>query len=148
VVTALAAGAHLSAGGRARPEVLLAVLIGAWVVSTALASRRLATAQLVGLLVLGQVVVHTLGSTEPASGHDLAMLLAHVIGTAASAWALRRGEDVLTAVADRLVLRFATPLSVALPAPVRVAAVTETWAPTDSRRVHDAEERGPPVGSR
>jgi hypothetical protein len=76
------------------------------------------------------------------------MLLAHVIGTAASAWALRRGEDVLTAVADRLVLRFATPLSVALPAPVRVAAVTETWAPTDSRRVHDAEERGPPVGCR
>lgn len=148
MVTALAAGAHLTAGGRARPEVLLAVLIGAWVASTALASRRLTTAQLVGLLVLGQVVVHTLGTTEPASGRDLAMLLAHVTGTAASAWVLRRGEDLLSTVADRLVLRYASPIVAGVSVPDHVAAVTGSWTPTGSRRVHDAEERGPPVGAR
>ena len=144
----MAAGAHLSAGGRARPDVLLAVLIGTWVVATALTSRRLPTSQLVGLLLLGQVVVHALGSTDTSTGRDLPMLIAHVAGTAVSAWLLRRGEDVLSSVADRLVLRFSTPLAVALPAPVRVPAIAHAWTPSGSRRVHDAEERGPPVGAR
>jgi hypothetical protein len=148
LVTALAAGAHLSAGGRAHPELLLAVLVGAWVVATALAFRRLTTGQLVGLLVLGQVAVHMLGATQTATGHDGTMLLAHVTGTAVSAWALRCGEDVLSNVADRLVLRFATPLTAALPVPGRVEMLADAWAPSRARRVHDAEERGPPVSAR
>jgi hypothetical protein len=148
VVTALAAGAHLSAGGRARPEVLLAVLLGAWILTFCLGSRRITTAQLVGLLVLGQVVVHSLGSTVPSAGHDLTMLLAHVAGTGLSAWVLRHGEDVLSGLADRLVLRFATPLGVALPGSWRVEALSGAWVPHRSRRDHAVEERGPPVSVR
>jgi hypothetical protein len=146
VVTALAAGAHLSAGGRARPDVLLAVLVGAWLVAAALSSRRLATGQLVGLLVLGQVVVHTL-SPSASSGRELTMLLAHVTGTAVSTWLLRRGEDVLSSIADRLVLRFARPLAIGPAAPGRVVVLADAWAPSGARRLHDAEERGPPVGA-
>jgi hypothetical protein len=126
--------------------VLLAVLVGAWLVAAALSSRRLATGQLVGLLVLGQVVVHTL-SPSASSGHDLTMLLAHVAGTAISAGVLRRGEDALWSIADRLVLRFARPLAVVPVAPGRVAVLVDAWAPSGTRRLHDAEERGPPVGA-
>ncbi len=146
VCTLLAAGAHLSAGGRASTPVLLIAFVGTWSVAAGLAGRRLATSQLVGLLVIGQVVVHV-GSPSAAAGHDATMIAAHLVGTMLSAWLLRRGEDSVWTFADRLGLRFdlvarleSVPTLGWLPLPV-------SW---DGRRptlllAHVTDGRGPPV---
>jgi hypothetical protein len=59
------------------------VLLSTGAVAHALAGHRLATTQLTGLLLVGQVVTHAV-SPPAHAGSDLPMLLAHVAGTAAT----------------------------------------------------------------
>ena len=51
------------------------------------------------------------------------MLVAHVVGTALSAMLLRRGEDTLWTLAERIVIRAASVASAATPTPWRPSAV-------------------------
>jgi hypothetical protein len=147
VCTVLASGAHLTAGGRASPVSVSSVFLGTWAISAALAGRRLTTSQLVGLLMFGQAVTHVV-STPAGSDGDAAMLAAHVAGTALSAVLLRKGEDALWTLADRMALRAAAIIS---------TVSSLQWRPSaaliPSRRthrllqlIHVIEGRGPPTG--
>ncbi len=147
VCTALAGGAHVAAGGRASAGSLVVVLLGTWMVAAALSERRLATSQLVGLLLLGQAVTHV--ASPPAStGHDGAMLAAHVLGTVLSALLLRHAEDALWTLADRIALRAAALVHAVTPMPHRPApvpvALSRTLRPV--LLTHVVEGRGPPAG--
>jgi hypothetical protein len=145
--TVLAAGSHLAAGGRASSVSLAAVFVGTWVIAVALAGRRLATTQLVGLLMFGQAVTHVV-STPTGSNGDAAMLATHVAGTALSAVLLRRGEDTLWSLAEHMALRVVAIIS---------TVSSLQWRPSASliasRRthrllqlIHAIEGRGPPTG--
>lgn len=145
--TGLAAGAHLAGGGRASLLGLVLVSLATGVVAHALAGHRLATTQLTGLLLLGQVVTHAM-SPPADSGSDLAMLLAHVAGTAASLVLLRRGEDLLWTFADRIALRATAVVELVTTPPVAPAPV-----PVETPRAHEGARlasaiarRGPPDG--
>jgi hypothetical protein len=147
VCTVLAAAAHLAAGGRASSVSLAAVFLGTWAMCAALARRRLTTSQLVGLLMFGQAVTHVVGSTA-GSHADAAMVAAHVAGTALSTMLLRRGEDALWTLAERIALRASHITDAVTSMPRRPATVL-----VESRRAHRPlllthviEGRGPPVG--
>ncbi len=146
--TLLAAGAHLSAGGRASVAALGAVLVGTWLIAVVLAGRRFTTSQLIGLLIIGQVVVHLVSAPTGGSTTDSTMLVAHVTGTAVSAWMLRHGEDALWTLADRIGLH---PLAITRVVPVapRNVAPVPVVSSRPLRRImlaHAIEGRGPPVG--
>ena len=146
VCTVLSAGAHLSAGGRASTTSLAVVFLGTWVVAFALAGRRLATSQLVGLLMLGQAVTHVVSTA--GAGSDAAMLAAHVVGTALSTLLLRRGEDALWTLTDRMALRAVSVLAAVAPSPWRRAPVLVVTSHTHRPVLltHVIEGRGPPAG--
>ena len=148
VCTILAGGAHVSAGGRASTTSLVVVFLGTWAVAFALAGRRLATTQLVGLLLLGQALTHVVSPPAAEAGSDFTMLLAHVVGTALSAVLLRRGEDALWTLADRIVLRAVYVASAATPTPWRASAVLIASNRTHRPLLltHVIEGRGPPAG--
>ncbi len=147
VCTALAAGAHLAAGGRASTAGLVAVLLGTSAVAVALAGRRLTTSQLVGLLMLGQAVTHVV-SAPVAPGSDATMLAAHVLGTTLSALLLRRGEDALWTLADRIALRAIAITSAVTSVPCRPGPVLVASQQTHRPLLltHVIEGRGPPAG--
>jgi hypothetical protein len=147
VCTVLAAGAHLTVGGRASSASLVAVFVGTWVITVALAGRRLTTSQLVGLLMFGQSVTHVV-STPAGSDGDAAMLAAHVAGTALSALLLRHGEDALWTLAERTALRavaiISTVSSLQWRPPASLIASPRTHRP--HQLIHVIEGRGPPAG--
>ncbi len=147
VCTVLAAGAHVTAGGRAPAASLVLVFVGTWTVAALLTARRLTTSQLVGLLLIGQVVVHV--ASGPAhGGNDSRMLTAHVVGTAVSAWLLRHGEDLLWTLAERVGLRVGVVTTVRSIRPWRPANVLIAWVRSHRRLLlsHVIEGRGPPAG--
>ena len=100
-----------------------------------------------GLLLLGQAVTHVVSAPAMGAGSDTAMLAAHVAGTALSALLLRRGEDALWTLVERISLR-ATAITTAVagvpwhPAAVLVAT-TSTHRPL--LLAHVIEGRGPPA---
>ena len=103
-----ALGAHVLAGGHAAHLTVVAVFIASGAIAWALAGVRLTSAQLLGILVLGQIGVHGV-SMASASGHTtpmgLSMLAIHAGVTLLSWWALSRGEAFVWAVAQHLALR-------------------------------------------
>ncbi|MFZ0141554.1 MAG: hypothetical protein WAL70_10745 [Aeromicrobium sp.] len=147
VCTVLAAGAHAFGGGQASAAILLA-FVCTWVVAAGLSARRLTTSQLVGLLLIGQVVVHLVSEPAGGVGSHTSMLVAHVVGTALSAWLLRHGEDALWTLAERIGLRVGIVTTVDPIAPSRPAAVLIRSVRTHRRTLltHVIEGRGPPVG--
>lgn len=147
VCTGLAAGAHVAGGGRPSLAGLAVVLLGTGVVAHALAGHRLATTQLTGLLLMGQVVTHAVSAPAPP-GSDAAMLAAHVLGTGASVLLLRRGEDALWTLAERIALR-ATAVAQLVSVPPAAPAPVPVAAPRSDHAVLLASEiarRGPPAG--
>lgn len=144
-VTAAALG-HLSAGGTMPAAAAVSAFGGSAAVAWLLSARRVTSSQLLGLLVLCQVVVH-LG----ASGHEMTMgagmIAAHLAATAVSVLALSRGEAFVWRLAERLALRVAPLLRAVLaPAtrPLRVAHVAPRVR-HDVRLAHSRWLRGPPV---
>ncbi len=76
------------------------------------------------------------------------MLVAHVVGTALSAWLLRHGEDALWTLAERIGLRVGIVTTVDPIAPSRPAAVLirSVRSHRHTLLTHVIEGRGPPVG--
>jgi hypothetical protein len=146
-VVAAAAGHH-AAGGALPPAAVVSAFAGSAVVAWLLSARRLTAAQLLGLLVLCQVVVH-LGASDGEMTMGAAMTAAHVGATAVSVLVLARGEAFVWGLAERLGLR-AVPLLHAAPAlPVVLPGPVSTATPRSLRDVHLAHSRwlrGPPVG--
>jgi hypothetical protein len=145
--TLLAAGAHAFGGGRASAATVL-VFVGTWAVAAGLAARRLTTSQLVGLLLIGQVVTHLASESAGAGGTHASMLAAHVGGTVLSAWLLRHGEDALWTLAERIGLRVGVVTALEPIAPSRPPAVLVGSGRSHRRTVlsHVIEGRGPPAG--
>ena len=141
-----AAVGHHAAGGPLPAVAVLSVFAGAAVVAWLLSARRVTPSQLLGLLVLCQVVVH-LGASEGDMVMGGTMIGAHVAATAVSVLALARGEALVWRLAERLVLR-AVPLLRAIaatPSSRRVAPVAATRSRRDVRLAHSRSLRGPPV---
>lgn len=137
----LAGAGHLLAGGGTPSlrALLLALLVVA-LLSTAVASRQVSAWRLTAVVGGGQVVLHHAFGWVPgshgaaadplvdaAAGHQLlwsdpTMLAAHVLATALTVTALRRGEAALLALcswAGPLVLVVATPAPVGPARPLR-----------------------------
>lgn len=101
VVVACATLAHVGAGGAVGAEAVAGLAAVSTLVALVLTGRRLTTGQLLGLLVLGQVGLHVLGT--PAGSHDAAMALSHAAATLASLLVLRHGEDLWWSATERVV---------------------------------------------
>ncbi len=145
---ATAATGHASAGGTIGHSAVIATFGGAAAIAWLLSARRVTPGQLIGLLVLCQVVVH-LGCSTGEMQMSASMLLAHVAATAASAAMLARGEAFVWQLAERLGLRVAPPtFERAVIPPVRLLSpVIATRSLHDVRLAHSRVERGPPSGS-
>jgi hypothetical protein len=146
-VTAAALGHH-TAGGMMPPVAVLSVFAGSALVAWLLSARRVTATQIVGLLVLCQLVVH-FGASDGEMTMGAAMIAAHLAATTVSVVVLARGEALVWRLADRLVLR-AVPLLTALPVvpPARrVQTVTRIRSRRDVRLTHSRVLRGPPVGA-
>lgn len=147
---ASAFGAHLLAGGQAELATVVAVFVASGALAWALASVRLTSLQLLGLLVLGQIGVHG-ASMASATGHatpmGLSMVVIHAAVTLVSWWALSRGEAFVWAVAQHLALR---PLALVLNCwrarPVRASvASTPVIVRPSLLDLHVTPVRGPPA---
>jgi hypothetical protein len=126
---------------------VMAVFAGSAAVAWLLSARRLTATQLLGLLVLCQVVVH-LGAAEGDMTMGASMVAAHVVATAVSVLALARGEAFVWTLAERLALRVAPLLHANRELPVVAAGPVSTAAPRsrrDVRLAHSRWLRGPPV---
>ncbi|MGJ9423425.1 hypothetical protein [Aeromicrobium sp. CF3.5] len=107
---ASAFGAHVLAGGQAELASVVVVFLVSGALVWALAGVRLTSVQLLGLLILGQVGVHTVSmasATGDAMGMGMgsSMLAIHAAVTLVSWCALSRGEAFVWAVAQHLALR-------------------------------------------
>ena len=145
---ATAAIGHASAGGTIAASAVLVTFAGAAAIAWLLSARRVTPGQLVGLLILCQVIVH-LGCSTGEMRMSGAMVAGHVAATVVSALALARGEAFVWQLAERLGLRV-------MPQHLHVASVP-SWRPLspvvatrslhDVRLAHSRAERGPPSGS-
>ncbi len=97
-VAACATSAHVMAGGEVPLGAVVLVAAGAALVTRLVGARRLTSAQLLGLLVLGQVGAHVLAT--PSGAHDTRMLGAHGLATLLSLLVLRHAEDLWWRAAD------------------------------------------------
>lgn len=145
--TATAAFAHLSAGGIVPGSAVAILFLGATAVAWGVSARRVTTGQLVGLLVLCQIIVHltcSMGSMDMSGS----MLATHVAATALSALALARGEAFVWRVAERLGLRLRPHLVLfeLVPARAELVPVTTTRSRHDVRLTYSRALRGPPHG--
>ncbi len=141
-----AAVGHHAAGGTLPAVAVLSVFAGSAAVAWLLSARRVTPSQLLGLLVLCQLVVH-FGASEGQMVMGGAMIAAHVAATAVSVLALARGEALVWRLAERLVLR-AVPLvagAPVVPATRRVRVAARTRSRRDVRLTHSRVLRGPPV---
>ncbi len=140
VVAGTATAAHHLAGGCLDPAVLGAILVGFVAIAWPLTARRIDTSQFVGLLVLGQVIVHVNSCCELPAGR---MLAAHAVATTVSAVVLRHGESALWALVDALCLRLPTLWIVATRAAAG-ALISRSDGLRASLRLDNAAPRGPP----
>jgi hypothetical protein len=102
----------------------------------------------VGLLIIGQVAVHVLCAQTAGGGSGWTMAATHVGGTAICAMVLRRGEDALWTLAERLGVRVGVTAPVVAIAPRHVPTVPVVAVRSRrlARLTHVVEGRGPPVG--
>lgn len=147
---ASAFGAHVLAGGQSSPLAVVAVFVAAGAAAWGLARVRLTSLQLLGLLVLGQIAVHTVSmasSTDHAMPMGASMLAIHAATTALSWWALVRGEAFVWAIAQHLALR---PIALLLhgwsvrPAHAPIASTPVAVRPS-LLDLHVTPVRGPPA---
>jgi hypothetical protein len=145
-VVAAAAG-HLTGGGTLPAAAAIAVFAGATPVVWFLSSRRITPGQMIGLLLLCQVLVH-LGAPHADMSMGPMMIGGHLLATALSAVVLARGERFVWQLAQRLGLRLAPLLDAVPTVPTvrRLPAVVVPRSRRDVRLVHSRSLRGPPVG--
>jgi hypothetical protein len=146
---------HLAGQGTVPSETTLIVMLAAaTLVAWAVSFARWTLTSLTGVLIAAQSVLHlsfSAGSGADAGHHAGTMLLGHTAATVVMVALLRRGEDLLWAVAEGLGLRvwrtlrgFVPSSGVTAPAPV-----VDVRAP-QPRCWHGGEppRRGPPIRSR
>ena len=146
---------HVAGQGSVPSETALVVMLAAaTLVAWAFSFGRWTVTSLTGVLIAAQSVLHlsfSAGSGADAGHHAATMLLGHAAATVVMVALLRRGEDLLWAVAESLGLRvwrtlreFVLPTGVTAPAPVMDvrAPMPRCWHGGEPPR------RGPPIGSR
>ena len=146
---------HVAGQGMLPPATtLLAVLAAAAAIAWALSFARWTLLSLTGLLVAVQSVLHVsflAGSGMAAEHLTWPMLLGHTVATVVMVGVLRRGEELLWAVAESFGLRAWRALrgiaDLPLPTAPTVVVVTRSATP---RCWHGSvpPRRGPPLGSR
>lgn len=148
----LALAGHLIGGGDAASLPLILSVLGlvtgaAWLLS----SRCLTTGQIVGLLLIAQIVIHlscVIDTTPTTVGP--AMIGGHVFATSLTAFLLARGESFLWALAEKAGLR-TVPMLIAISHPA--GRVGPRMPMLDERRppvfvfAGGTGLRGPPVGA-
>ncbi|MGH1563253.1 hypothetical protein [Mumia sp. DW29H23] len=151
------------AGGGAVPSTpaVLVFAATASLLSYHLAARRWSVRTLTGLVLAVQAGVHLWCSTaapatpEATTVPDSAMLLGHLVATVATVALLRRGEEALAGLAERVVARPARRIAYAVAALVASTSSPRTRRPA-RRAVRSAPlpllllgptatRRGPPV---
>lgn len=148
----LAVSGHHFGGGEIAPgELIGAVFATVFLVSLLLSCRQLTTGQIVGLLLIAQVVVHTgcaFGGSAITFGP--VMIVGHVLATALATWVLVRGERFLWSLAERLGLRAFGLLFARFgdsgPIPRRRVVRNDTRPPVRLVLIGGIGLRGPPVG--
>jgi len=150
-LTLAVSGHRLGGGEIASGGVIAAVFTTVFVVCCLLSNRRLATGQIVGLLLIAQVIVHTacvFGGSMVALGP--AMVLGHILATAIASWLLLRGEGFLWTMADHFGLRAVrlmfTPLNAVGPTQRLRFSRTDICPPPRLVLVGGKGLRGPPAG--
>lgn len=145
---ATAATGHASVGGTISATAISTTFAGSAAIAWLLSARRVTPGQLVGLLILCQVVIH-FGCSTGEMTMSGSMVAGHVVATAISALALARGEAFVWQLAERLGLRAIAPeLRVApIPSWRPLPAVVARRSLHDVRLAHSRAERGPPTGS-
>lgn len=140
LVAVCATVAHVAGGGT--PAVPAVLLTGGLTsaVTMVVGARRLTTAQLLGLLLLGQAGLHVLTASGP---HDAAMVAVHTVSTLLSLVVLRRAEDLWWRAADAVLAALRTPRVVR--AVRRVAVATARVDDHAGRRAGGwVSDRAPP----
>lgn len=148
----IAIGGHRFGGGEiASATVICAVFAIVFAATLLLSARQLTIGQIVGLLVIAQVVVH-MGCAfgGPMTAFGPAMVAGHLLATAIATWVLVRGERFLWTMADRLglqALRLVLSPRVVLRPATRVRFVRQDIRlPIRLVLVGGKAMRGPPVG--
>jgi hypothetical protein len=147
---AVSLAGHLGGGGRVPPAaVLVLVVAAASAVCWRLSSLRWTPMRLAGVLLLAQGLLHVVFdvSAAGATTNGGRMLASHVAASLVTTVLLERGETVLWALLDALVLRVLRILDVDVPArglpgtvigPGVAGGRSDWW-------VGSAPRRGPPV---
>lgn len=148
----IAVGGHRFGGGEiASAPVIAGVFATVFVFAWLLGNRQLTTGQIVGLLLIAQVVVHVgCAFGGPMAAFGPAMIVGHILATVAAAFVLVRGEQLLWDLADRLGLQavrlFFALVGVIGPAPRLRFSRQDILLPLRLVLVGGNGLRGPPVG--
>jgi len=178
VCMTLATVAHAAMSPASIPAWAIIVgFAGVLAVAGALAGHERSLTTIMGGLLGGQFVLHSLFSsaaspvvhhttpgmpaqvmTDHGAGSGHAMTLAHIAAAVLSAWWLRRGERAVWALTRRLAARAERPIRLFLalllaepaapPARVTVTAAPPVSRPAGHAIRHHVVRRGPPLGSR
>lgn len=147
----LAVGGHRAGGGAIAPGAVIAVAWGiVFAVALLLSARQLTAGQIVGLLLIAQIVVHVSCAFNGAvASFGPAMILGHVLATALTTGVLVRGERFLWTTADRIGLRslplFFIRVGVAGPTPQLQVRSQDVRLPLLLVQVGGNGLRGPPA---
>ena len=146
---------HLAGQGRIPSETALVVMLAAaTAVAWAVSFTRWTATSLTGVLIAAQSVLHlsfSAGSGADAGHHTGPMVLGHAAATVVMVILLRRGEDLLWAVAESLGLAVCRTLGEFVPPTGATAPTPVVDGRTPKPRCwHGGEppRRGPPPGSR
>lgn len=129
---------------------VFALFVGVLAAAFVLAGRRVTIGQIIGLLLIGQVLVHTacMIGAEPMSSGPI-MVLGHLLATVVTALLLRRGEEFLWTLAERLGLKRMGLLLAAVGVPTERTTTSiahDITLPGLDALVGGVGLRGPPVG--
>jgi hypothetical protein len=177
VCVTLAAIGHVAAHGTVSPWAMGAGFAGVLVVAWALTGAERSLATIMGGLLGGQFMLHSLfmSATPPAGGpmtmqqpmsvagagtghSSMTMTFAHVVAAVVAAWWLRKGERAVWALARRAATVASRPLRVLLAlldaapveapaAPVPLRTSRARLRPGRSPLRHSVIRRGPPFRS-
>jgi hypothetical protein len=140
-VAGCAATAHHAAGGVVAPAAVVLVGVAGVMAAVLLRGRRLTSGQLLGLLALGQMMLHVAG---PAAPHDVSMVSAHGTATVACLLALRHAEDFWWSLADHVTATLGIRAAAA-PAPGAPAVLGRPSRRRGRPVAHGDRGRAPPV---
>lgn len=147
----LAVGGHrLGSGEIVTTRILGLVFAVVFATTLLLSARRLTSPQIVGLLLIAQIVVHVGCAGDSMTAFGPAMIAGHLGATVAATWVLVCGERFVWAMADRLGLRALRHASSPLVVIGPVARVRfgrhDIRLPLRLVLVGGKALRGPPVG--